>query len=158
MAQALVDEWICFEKEGERFTNESLGYVVDSFPQIVERYSPEELEKAMEQAASPGSLQSPSILAKPAPKSKLDRSQWARFWYPTLLLNVEVKKALPPQGAEWLFVRVRSKLIRNGRMDLEVVVMDEGGDVVALSQHVALVLGAERNMDRNDGGQGKIKL
>jgi len=36
--------------------------------------------------------------------------------------------------------------------------MDEEGDVVALSQHVALVLGAERNMNRREGSGGENKL
>ena len=159
VAQALVDEWICFEKAGERFTNESLGYVVDCFPQIVERYSPEELEKATAQEAAPLNSQSPS---KPSSNStgkvKLERSQWARFWYPTILLNLEVKKALPPEGVEFLFVRVCARIIKNGRMDLNVMVMDESGDLVALSQHVALVLGAERNMNRKEERDGKNKL
>lgn len=30
----------------------------------------------------------------------------AKFWYPTLLLNIDVKKSLPEEGCEWLFVRV----------------------------------------------------
>lgn len=158
VAQALVDEWMCFEKEGERFTNESLGYVVDSFPQIVERYSPEELERAMGHEAAPKSSPSSTTGPNSAPGNQLDRSKWARFWYPTILLNLEIKKALPPEGAEWLFVRVRSKVIKNGRMDLDIVVMDKGGDIVALSQHVALVLGAERNMNRTEGGEGRNKL
>jgi len=149
---------MCFEKEGERFTNESLGYVVDSFPQIVERYSPEELERAMEHEAAPKSAPSSTTGPNPAPGNQLDRSKWARFWYPTILLNLEIKKALPPEGAEWLFVRVRSKVIKNGRMDLDIVVIDESGDIVALSQHVALVLGAERNMNRTEGGEGRNKL
>ncbi|EKG14901.1 hypothetical protein MPH_07941 [Macrophomina phaseolina MS6] len=69
----------------------------------------------------------------------------APFWYPTLLLNLDIKKPLPEEGVEWLFVRVRAKKIKNGRQDLEVVVLDETGDLVALSHHVALVLSAERN-------------
>ena len=32
-------------------------------------------------------------------------------------------------------------------MDLEVTVLDERGEVVALSTHVALIVRAERNMD-----------
>ena len=75
-------------------------------------------------------------------------------WYPTVLLNLEVKKALPEEGVEWLFVRVRTKKIENGRMDLEVVVLDEGGDVVALSNHVCLILSAERNTKKS----GKTKI
>lgn len=70
----------------------------------------------------------------------------APFWYPTLLLNLDVKKSLPEEGVEWLFARVRAKKIKNGRQDLEVIIQDESGEIVALSHHVALVLSAERNM------------
>ena len=155
---ALVDEWMCFQKEGERFTNESLGYVVDAFEQIVERYSPEDVEKAMGKEHSPKDFPSSIMSQNEAHGNKLDRSKWARFWYPTVLIHLEIKKALPPEGAEWLFVRTWSNVIKNGRTDLNIVVMDEGGDVVALSQHVALVLGAERNMVRKKGSAGKNKL
>ena len=157
VAPALVDEWICFQKEGERFTNESLGYVVDAFEQIVERYSPEEVEKVMRKEC-PKEYPSSTAPRNGAPGNKLDRSKWARFWYPTVLIHLEIKKALPPEGAEWLFVRTWSRVIKNGRTDLNIVVMDEGGDIVALSQHVALVLGAERNMMRTEGTAGKNKL
>ena len=84
------------------------------------------------------------------------QSQWARFWYPTVVLNLDIKKALPLEGAEWLFSRVRTKMIKNGRMDLEVVILDEGGDIVAVSSHVALIFGAERNMSRgNNSNKGE---
>ena len=75
-------------------------------------------------------------------------------------MNLEVKKTLPPEGVEWLFVRVRPKQIKNGRMDLEVVILDEQGDIVALSQHVCLILDAARNMaerkDKKIGGENKL--
>ena len=80
----------------------------------------------------------------------------AVFWYPTLLLNLEFKKALPEAGVDWLFVRVDSKQIRNGRMDLEVVILDEAGDIVALSHHVALVMGSERNVAQRKNGNTKL--
>lgn len=41
-----------------------------------------------------------------ATKSKKQETRPARFWYPTLLLNVDVKKTLPKDGCDWLFVRV----------------------------------------------------
>ena len=76
----------------------------------------------------------------------------ARFWYPTVLLNIDFKKPLPEEGVEWLFVRVNAKQIKNGRMDLEIVILDERGDIVALSHHVALALGAERNVAQRKTG------
>ncbi|KAL5121891.1 hypothetical protein ACEQ8H_000106 [Pleosporales sp. CAS-2024a] len=67
------------------------------------------------------------------------------FWYPTLLLNLDIKKSLPKEGVKWLQIRVEMKKAKNGRMDLEVFVHDAEGDLVALSHHVGLVLDASRN-------------
>ncbi|MCJ1438944.1 hypothetical protein MMC27_008334 [Xylographa pallens] len=132
---SMVDQWIRF-KNGEKFTMDSLGYVADAFPQIVESYR------------------------EHAPDSIPWQHRKGHLWYPTVLLNLEIKKVLPPAGVEWLFVRVRAKQIKNGRMDLEVVIMDEVGGLVALSQHVCLIVVADRNLAkrRKVAGNGETKL
>lgn len=155
---ALVDQWLCLEGP-ERFTQESLGYVADMFPQIMETaYGQEDLEREMKKLQT-DACDSPrdGESCTPASSRKIPKqSQWARFWYPTVVLNIDIKKALPLEGAEWLFTRVRAKMIRSGRMDLEVVILDEGGDIVAVSSHIALIVGAERNMSRgNDSSKGE---
>lgn len=167
VAAATVDEWICLAS-GERFTQESLGFVCDTFPLVPDAYglraNPEELEKLSSEKEDPGNRSNsssksdrqsenspgppPTSSSSPSPSpspSSPTEVNLARFWFPTLVLNIEIKKLLPPEGVEWLFVRVRPKQIRNGRMDLEVVVMDEEGDLVALSWHVALLVNGERN-------------
>lgn len=78
-------------------------------------------------------------------------SGFQQMWYPTLLLNLEVKKVLPEEGLKWLFSRVQAKQIRNGRYDLEVVLMDAEGELVAISHHVVYAVSAERNT----AGRGK---
>lgn len=55
---------------------------------------------------------------------------------PTLSLSLEIKK--DPKDAKWLFLRIRAHKIQNGRFDTDVYVMDESGDLVALSRHVSL--------------------
>ncbi|RMZ74156.1 thioesterase family [Pyrenophora seminiperda CCB06] len=110
-APSTADEWICFS-DGSNFTNSSIGFVSDMFPQLVENFRGE---------------------------------QHGPFWYPTLLLNLDVKKALPPQGVKWLQIRVEIKKVQNGRLDLEVWVHDAKGDLVALSHHVGFVMDASRN-------------
>lgn len=155
------DEWICLAS-GERWTQESLGFVCDTFPLIPDAYGlrddPEQLKKIADDNHPDQRIDrriQNAIVSSPAPSppaasstpssssnSKIDIS---KFWFPTLVLNIEIKKLLPPDGVEWLFVRVRPKQIRNGRMDLEVVVLDEEGDIVALSWHVALLVNGERN-------------
>jgi hypothetical protein len=112
VAPSIVDEWICWS-DGTNFTNSSLGFVADMFPQIVETLKNEK--------------------SRP-------------FWYPTLLLNLDIKKALPPGGVKWLQIRAMMKKIKNGRLDLEVFVHDAEGDLVALSHHVGFILDASRNL------------
>ncbi|KAI9848711.1 MAG: hypothetical protein M1837_006798 [Sclerophora amabilis] len=129
--RSMNDEWITFQN-GERFTNESIGYAADMWPQLVENYreiSPYDGQKTKRNEEGK------------TPKVSLP----ARLWYPTLLLNLDIKKALPEEGVEWLFLRVQAKTIKNGRLDLEVIILDETGDIVALSHHVSFVLSAERN-------------
>ena len=85
--------------------------------------------------------------------------QHARMWYPTLLLNLEIKKALPEEGVRWLFVRLEAKKILNGRYDLEVLAFDEGGELVAVSNHVCFAVSADRNMAaRRTVESGESKL
>jgi acyl-CoA thioesterase len=126
------DQWIKF-RDGTKFTTESLGYVADMFPMVVESYTADEDPYKV----GPSTKEHNGLKKKPA---------GAKFWYPTVVLNIDVKKALPKEGVDWLFCRARSKLIAKGRLDIEVVIMDEAGDLIALSHHVALVLSASRNL------------
>jgi hypothetical protein len=111
VAPSVADEWLCWSN-GENFTDSSIGFVADMFPQIVETLKDEK--------------------SRP-------------FWYPTLLLNLDIKKSLPPGGVKWLQIRVGMKKIKNGRMDLEVFVHDAEGELIAQSHHVGFVLDASRN-------------
>lgn len=109
---------------GERWDTESLAFACDMFLMPVDMLS-------LEQGHSSGA-----------------------YWYPTLTLNLEIKKDWEKdQGPEWLFLRNTCKQIRNGRMDIDVVIMDEQGELVALSNHVALIVSAERNLGKRGGGE-----
>lgn len=173
-----LDQWIRLTN-GQRFTQATLGYVADMFPLIIEMSANSaELDREMRRLglvdddttatavtttnAGAGEALPPSGLVDGQTKTNeltlwttaMRKTHWARFWYPTVALNMDIKRALPPQGVEWLFARVQSKQVRRGRMDIEVVVLDEGGKLVMLSHHVALIVGAERNIQRNKGGSG----
>lgn len=155
LAPAMADEWIR-PADGSRFTQTALGFVVDQFPQIVEIHP--DAAAATAAVATSSSPSSGNLgVGGDGDRGKGSREEEAMRrtkWYPTVVLNLDVKKALPEEGVEWLFVRVRAKRIQNGRMDLEVVVLDEEGDLVAVSDHVCLIVGAERNMKRS--GRSKV--
>lgn len=131
----VVEEWVRFAS-GERFTNESIGFVSDAWPQMLEGWT------------------SPPSQAEGEREEKKKRRAW--FWYPTLSLNLDVKKALPPEGAEWLFVRLHAKQVKNGRLDYEIVILDETGGIVALSHHVAMVVDGERNLAKRSPVESKM--
>jgi hypothetical protein len=134
-ASGVIDEWLSL-KNGENWTNESLGSVVDTFPQVIETYV---------LGDDPYSIDNEASAASSKDSEKKKKSTGVGFWYPTVLLNLDVKKALPKEGVKYLHVRLQAKQIKNGRFDLEIVVMDEGGDLVALSHHVCFAVNAARN-------------
>lgn len=129
--RGIMDQWIKF-KNGEYFTNTCLGLLSDMFPQIVESYGDD--KEAIGRAG-------------------ISQEQLPMHWYPTLALNLDVKKRLPERGAKWMFVRIQSKVIANGRKDLEVIIMNDKQEVVALSHHVAMILSSARNLAKRDEGK-----
>ncbi|KAK5134293.1 hypothetical protein LTR08_006722 [Meristemomyces frigidus] len=148
-SHAIVDQWLCLRDPSDRFTNESLGFVADLFPQIIESYALGGVDTYSIDFEKKHSHDEQKRLMKGG----------AKMWYPTLLLNLDVKKALPAEGVRFLFVRLQAKIIKNGRYDLELIVKDAGGDVVALSHHVVLAVSAERNTAARrkvDAGTSKL--
>lgn len=87
------------------------------------------------------------VVAKTEQEKEIEAKgkQRGAMWFPTIVLNLEVKAVLPKSGVEWLAIRVSSKQIKDGRFDLEVSVRDTEGEMVALSHHVAMILTMERN-------------
>ncbi|KAI0109703.1 thioesterase-like superfamily-domain-containing protein [Nemania sp. FL0031] len=133
----VVDEWVRLES-GERFPMEGIGFVADVWPQMIDGLARRQRKQEQQQ-------QQQQQEERPSNEKKQVDGKKRWFWYPTLVLNLDIKKALPPQGVQWLHVRVYPKQIKNGRLDYEVVVFDETGDIVALSHHVAMVLDGRRN-------------
>ncbi|RMZ82965.1 hypothetical protein DV737_g1770, partial [Chaetothyriales sp. CBS 132003] len=138
---SINDQWSRFrplQREG-RWTNDALGFVVDMFPQVVEKYINPSVERA-------------AVMEKDDEKLKQitkENAKKAKYWYPTMTLNLDVKKLLPEEGVEWLFTRTKAKTIKNGRLDLDVEVWDAQGELVAISSHSSLIVDTSRNTTRN---------
>lgn len=137
------DLWMALRDPKEAWTNESVGFMADTFPQMLERLT----------------LKNKDVYHPDVPQKEAERLMKAKppMWYPTLLLNLDFKKALPEGGEKLLFMRCQTKQIRNGRYDLEVVIMDSKGELVALSHHVVFAVSAARNTaKRSTAAQGKL--
>ena len=93
--------------------------------------------------------------------SKQEEEPFSRddpFWYPTLVMNLDIKKSLPQEGVEWLFIRTEARKIEQGRLDLQVTILDEDMELVALATHMNLVLSASRNLGTKGAKASKGKL
>jgi acyl-CoA thioesterase len=126
-----IDQWARFRPGGDvngRWTDAAVAYLVDMFPMALDGFDT--------MSATAAAKESGTSLAQ----------EKAKFWYPTVTLNVDMKKHLPAEGVEWLYSRVVTKVVRDGRTDLEVTVLDKDGEVIALSTQVGLVVSASRNI------------
>ncbi|KAH8698278.1 thioesterase-like superfamily-domain-containing protein [Talaromyces proteolyticus] len=122
----IVDQWARLRTVGPqggrgRWTNEAAVVLIDLFPMAL------------------GGLDRQAVY------STADGDATPPFWFPTVSLNIDFKKRLPTEGVDWLYSRVNMKTVRNGRTDIEVIMKDEAGDIVALGSQVGLVVGASRN-------------
>ncbi|KAJ5675781.1 hypothetical protein N7462_008678 [Penicillium macrosclerotiorum] len=127
----VIDQWARFRPHGDlkgRWTDAAVVYLADMFPMALEGFD----------------TMSTTAVAKekggPVPKTT------AKFWYPTVTLNIDMKKHLPAEGVEWLYSRIVTKVVRDGRTDLDVTILDENGEVVAVATQVGLVVSASRNV------------
>ncbi|MCJ1280463.1 hypothetical protein MMC21_008291 [Puttea exsequens] len=133
---SLTDVWITPKDDDAVFTTRTLGMIADIWPRMVENYCPDSgwntanlANRAKENAPSS---------AKAADFSIEEHQQ--AFWYPTLSMTLDVKKTLEPHGVKWLFMRAQARQIKNGRMDVTVVILDQRLELVAISNHVCLVI------------------
>jgi hypothetical protein len=147
-ASGVLDMWVNLAS-GERITQSALPFVVDSFPHsLVTFLASSEIQKRMSAQKKPAKQAEKEDAGAPkgvAPERGQPSASW---WCPTVALNLEVKALLPEEGVEWLAVRVTSKQIRNGRLDIESVVRDAGGGLVAIGHQVLMVVDMKRNMQR----------
>lgn len=81
-----------------RFTNICLSFMCDVFMHPIDSL-----------VMSDAAMAPPERL-----REHLDPPPQSKYWYPTLLLNVDIKKALPDEGVEWLFVRAQTKQLQGG--------------------------------------------
>ncbi len=131
---------------GETIRQGALAYAADSFPYNLHVFlAAPELRELLEGPQRPPARDSSASPDDASAEKTPAQNQRASMWFPTVLMNLEMKTPLPEEGAEWLAVRVTSKQIKDGRFDLDVMIRDADGELIALSHHVAMILSAERN-------------
>ncbi|KAK8073151.1 hypothetical protein PG996_006499 [Apiospora saccharicola] len=153
----VLDMWIRLAS-GEPITQAALAYVVDSFPYNMHTFlaAPEIRQLLQPPPPDDPEEETEEKRAQRAEVKERDEGR-AALWFPTVVMNLEAKTALPAEGVEWLAVRVTSKQIKDGRFDLDILVRDVEGEIVALSHHVAMIVSVERNTKKR-GSSSKAAL
>lgn len=77
-------------------------------------------------------------------------------WFPTMTLNVDFKRKLPENGLEWLFSRITTKVVKNGRMDIGIDLSDQEGNIIALAHHTALIMSGARTKKSSQNPSGEV--
>ena len=123
----VVHQWARFKPGGKkgRWTSASVPYLIDLFPITLAR-----MEVMANAAINKG-----DSTAKSNP-----------WWFPTLALHADFRKELPDEGVEWLYSKVALRTVESGRTIIDVTMMDEKGDLVAVAVQTGLVMAAARNM------------
>ncbi|KAL7626136.1 hypothetical protein AAE478_002906 [Parahypoxylon ruwenzoriense] len=131
----VVDMWMHMAS-GERITQSTLAYLVDSFPCNLHTFlAPPETRKLTEEPQNPAL----EIRSKEAGRE----DQCSGLLFRTVVMNSETKMILPNEGVEWLAVRLMSKQIKDEWFDIDILVRTVNGEMVALSHHVAMIVSIE---------------
>ncbi|KAL2813778.1 thioesterase-like superfamily-domain-containing protein [Aspergillus cavernicola] len=131
-ATQVVDQWARLVPGGTaaRWSNEAVVYLTDLSLAALDRLG------AMERTATGTGEDTAKVTTG---------TGLVQFWYPTVSMNIDLKTRLPLQGVEWLHSRVVTRMLRGSRADLEVLILDQNGELVATSTQVALVVDPARN-------------
>ena len=121
---SIINVWFTPISPDESFTTEMLGSFADQWGVASDNIHPD----------SDWTIDH-MVAATKAGNATLgtDYSKTPHGFY-TSSFSMQIKKALPPEGIKWLFIRAQAKKIQNGRLDAEILILDETRDLVAVSQ------------------------
>lgn len=154
LSPGVLDMWMNMTN-GQKITQSTLPFVVDSFPYNLTTFLASPEMRALLEGPPPGAEEDASTKDARVEVAKKNKQSQA-MWFPTVLMNLEIKTELPKEGVEWVAMRVTSKQIKNGKLDLEMLVRDVEGQVVALGTQVALMVSWERNVGKKRENQAAL--
>ena len=73
----------------------------------------------------------------------LDESSMFPYIISTMAIATEIKNLLPDEGVKRMFMMVTAKSLKDSRMDLDITMLDEGGELMALGHQLVQVVPIE---------------
>ena len=120
-------QWITPRIPSAKWTTEMLGPVFDHVMPPCENYFPDTAHSVF--AMSARAVQNECEGKSP----DNNRLFSAPRWYPTVNMRIDVKRQLPPAGFKWLYVRMFTRDVREGRFD-STEIWDSDYNLIASAQ------------------------
>ncbi|KFY91758.1 hypothetical protein V500_04476 [Pseudogymnoascus sp. VKM F-4518 (FW-2643)] len=139
----ICDAWYNFP--GDRMDTTCLTMMTDCIPSmsdaLLHNNGPYDAHK-MFKSTKAWADENPGV---PAPlTNSLEDAARATIFNMTLTLDIEFKRRPPRGGQEWIFSRSATRIMQDGRMDLDVTLCDHNMDILCLSRQAVMVLDAGR--------------
>ncbi|KAK7973280.1 hypothetical protein PG988_007414 [Apiospora saccharicola] len=155
----ICDAWNGFANPEERIDSTTLAFLTDLIPSMSDtllRNGGLYDAHAFQEKAKRWADANPGV---PAPlTNSLAEAMKAKTLNQTVTLDVEFKRRLPAAGLRFVFMRTSTKMLRDGRMDADLVVLDEDMGIVCTSRQVLLVLEAGRKFKKDKGSSTSTNL
>ena len=153
--KSITQMWIGLSNPEARWTNEMLPIGCDMYVPSLENFyddSDRSIQFFAKQAVE---------WAERGPPKDHGQTEWALpRWYTTVNMSVEVKRKLPEKGVKWLLTRMKTNEVVDGRMDVQGMIWDDSGNLIALAQYVWFVVETSRAVvtRAQNEGKGKSKI
>ena len=156
---SIWDHWIRPSRPDEKFTSASVGFVADNFIPLLDNFFPREkalghhanvMETGLKQAEADKADKIDSLVAEDLDSAMMMYDTPAT--YMSLAFTLDIKRKLPAEGVDWLFLRARLLHVENGRMNIELTILDEHKQLIALSHQLCQII----DLARSRGNKQKL--
>ncbi|KAK5173432.1 uncharacterized protein LTR77_002113 [Saxophila tyrrhenica] len=148
----LHDMWCTLNNPNARITNAILPTLADSYLRQADNFTPNS-----DFSYSAVVARAERSVAGDIRQDDLDKTV-TRFWTATQSLSLEIVKQLPKEGVKWMLMRAEAKAIQDGRLIVEVTLMNEKMELVGYGKGVDILIPAQRWVEesRREGGGARM--
>lgn len=143
------DCWWCFADPDSRICNSIIPYLADIHLRMV--YNFEETSDFSYAAMVRRAERSVNGSVRQEDLEEVVMTLWPA----TQSIHLEIVRQLPPAGIKWVFQRAEAKAMNEGKLVVEVTILDEKMELIAIGQTVDLIIPARsRVKDGTSSGKG----
>jgi hypothetical protein len=146
------DMWMTLHDSSKRITTVMLPLMADTYLRMVDNFIPnsdfsyEACVKRAQKSVN-GDIREEDL-----------NNAVTRYWTATQSLNVDIIKQLPEEGVKWILMRAEAKAVQNGRLVVEMTLMDEQMSLVAYAKGVDMLIPAQRWVEESRRAEAGARI